>query len=113
MVTYSSPSSPLFLLCCFLFSRCSWDSLLRCGWRVLGLSLSEARMMDFCDAMLRNNPGTGNFGSLMALTTAAINEARGGVCFLCVPAAAAIAAAAAVDRPRDAAIQQKSIHGSV
>ena len=53
-----------------------WDSLLRCGSRVLGLSLSEVKMLDFCDALLRNNPVTGNFGSLVALTVAAVDEVR-------------------------------------
>lgn len=51
-----------------------WDSLLRCGERVLGLSLSEAKMSDFCDSMVQNNPETGNFGSLLALTVAVVDE---------------------------------------
>ncbi|CAM9174038.1 unnamed protein product, partial [Ectocarpus sp. 13 AM-2016] len=52
-----------------------WESLLGCGSRVLGLSLSQAKVVDFCDAMLRNNPSTGNFGSLVALTVATADEA--------------------------------------
>eukprot|EP00903_Cladosiphon_okamuranus_P016296 g15028.t1 len=52
-----------------------WDSLLGCGSRVLGLSLSDGKMQDFCDALLRNNPDTGNFGSLVALTMATVDEA--------------------------------------
>ncbi|CAM9601682.1 unnamed protein product, partial [Scytosiphon promiscuus] len=68
-----------------------WESLLRCGSRVLGLSLSEEKVLDFCDAMLRNNPNTGNFGSLVALTVATVDQA--------VSTAYAVAAAAAADRP--------------
>lgn len=43
---------------------------------MLGLSLSEVKMLDFCDALLKNNPVTGNFGSLVALTVAAVDEVR-------------------------------------
>lgn len=51
-----------------------WDSLLGCGSRVLGLSLSDPKMLDFCDKMVLNNPKTGNFGLLLTLTVAAIDE---------------------------------------
>ena len=33
-------------------------------------------MQDFCDALLMNNPETGNFGSLVALTVATVDEVR-------------------------------------
>lgn len=69
-----TPLSPVHLPSPLSVSR--WDSLLRCGSRVLGLSLSEGKMLDFCDALLRNNPETGNFGSLVALTVATVDEVR-------------------------------------
>lgn len=33
-------------------------------------------MQDFSNAMLRNNPATGNFGTLMVLTTRVVEEVR-------------------------------------
>ena len=39
-------------------------------------------MVDFCDAMLRNNSETGNLGSLVALTVATVDEVRALLCVL-------------------------------
>lgn len=55
-------------------SHLRWDSLLRCGSRVLGLSLSDPKMLDFCDSMVLNNVKTGNFGTLLTLMVAAVDE---------------------------------------
>lgn len=82
LIFYASPASPRPPPP-RLFSSFRWDSLLRCGSRVLGLSLSEVKMLDFCDALLRNNPETGNFGSLVALTVAAVDEVRRVPCAVC------------------------------
>lgn len=57
-----------------VFHDLRWDSLLGCGSRVLGLSLSDPKMLDFCDSMVLNNPKTGNFGLLLTLTVIAIDE---------------------------------------
>lgn len=43
---------------------------------MLGLSLSETKMLDFCDTMMRNNLDTGNFGLLIALTAGVVEEVR-------------------------------------
>lgn len=61
-----------------------WNALLSCGSRVLGLSLSEGKLLGFCDALLRNNPETGNFGSLVALTVATVDEVRRQPTYTCV-----------------------------
>lgn len=53
-----------------------WNSLLRFGSRLQGLSLSDPKMQDFGNTMLQNNPATGNFGTLMVLTTRVVEEVR-------------------------------------
>lgn len=45
-----------------------------CGTRVLGLSLSDPKMLDFCDRMVLHNPKTGNFGTLVTLAATLAHE---------------------------------------
>lgn len=51
-----------------------WDPILGCGPQVLGLSLSDPKMLDFADRMVLNNLKTGNFSRLLALTSTVVDE---------------------------------------
>lgn len=51
-----------------------WPSLLGCGARVLALTLSDPKMLDFSTRMVQENPKTGNLGVLLAHTAATVRQ---------------------------------------